>query len=69
MKVFSFPGSADSIVRTAPNRASNIPCMISAGSVLRFPGRFVSVVFAASNAEAVDACSAGATGATPWMDI
>lgn len=59
-KAFAVQGAPDSVVRTAPTSASNIPSMISSVTVLRFPGRYVSVLFNASNAEAVEACSADA---------
>lgn len=60
-KAFSVPSAPDSIVRTAPTSTTNIPNMISTVTVLRFPGRYVGVLLNASNAEAIEACSADAS--------
>jgi hypothetical protein len=57
---FSVPGAPESIVRTAPTSKGNFPSMISTVTVLRFPGRYVSVLFNASHAEAVEACKSDA---------
>lgn len=57
---FSQPGAPESIVRTAPTSKGNVPNIISTVTVLRFPDRYVSVLFNAPHAEAVEACKSDA---------
>jgi hypothetical protein len=53
-------GSSDAVARTAPASTANISSMMTTVMLLRFPGRYVSLLVNASNAEALQPCRADA---------
>jgi hypothetical protein len=54
---FSLPGgSSEGVERAAPTSTTNVSSMISTVMLLRFPGRYVSLLVNASNAGAMQPC-------------
>ena len=53
-------GSSEGVARAAPTSTTSVSSMISTVMLLRFPGRYVSLLANASNAEALQPCRAEA---------
>jgi hypothetical protein len=53
-------GASEGVARSAPTSAATIPSMISTVMLLRFPGKYVSLLVNTSNAESLAPCKADA---------